>query len=116
MVNRLAKGRTQRVEDVADSLYARFFSGFADETRLRIIRALLDGPHTVGEIVAQLGMSQSRISNQLACLRWCGFVRVERKGKFMIYELAHRDIAKIVSLAQRLVSRNAEHIAQCAQL
>lgn len=83
---------------------------------MRIIRTLLDGSLTVGEIVSELGLSQSRISNHLACLRWCGFVRVEREGKYMRYELADRDIAKIVSLAQGLVSRNAEHIAECAQL
>jgi len=47
---------------VADGLYARFFSGLADETRLRIVRYLLERPRTVGEIVAALGMSQSRIS------------------------------------------------------
>lgn len=112
----LAKRRAKRTEDITDSLYARFFSGFADETRMRIIRVLLDGPLTVGEIVAELGLSQSRISNHLACLRWCGFVRVERRGKYMIYELADRDIAKIIALAQATVSRNADHIAQCAQL
>lgn len=112
----LAKRRAQRADEVADRLYARFFTGFADETRMRIIRTLLDGPLTVGEIVSELGLSQSRISNHLACLRWCGFVRVERQGKYMLYELADRDIAKIVSLAQGLVSRNAEHIAECAQL
>jgi DNA-binding transcriptional ArsR family regulator len=115
-VQSAVKRRPALQQEAADSLYARFFSGFADQTRLRILRALLGGPLTVGEIVEQLGMSQSRISNHLACLRWCGFVRVERQGKYMIYELADRDIAKIMALAQRMVSRNAEHIAACAQL
>ena len=103
-------------QGIADALYARFFSGLADETRLRILRSLLDGPRTVGEIVQSLGLSQSRISNHLACLRWCGFVRVERKGKYMIYQLADPDIVKLIELAQLMVSRNAEHIALCAQL
>lgn len=102
--------------DQADHLYARFFSGLADETRMRIVRSLLNGPLRVGEIVDELGMSQSRISNHLACLRWCGFVRVERQGKYMLYALTDRDIAKLIMLAQRMVSRNAEHIAQCTQL
>jgi DNA-binding transcriptional ArsR family regulator len=115
-MNTVARRRAKRLEDAADSLYARFFSGFADETRLRIIRTLLEGPLTVGEIVAQLEISQSRISNHLACLRWCGFVQAERQGKYMIYKLADRDIAKIMRLAQRLVSRNAEHLAGCVQL
>lgn len=103
-------------DDVADALQARFFSGLADETRLRIVRSLLDGPLTVGEIVRRLGLSQSRVSNQLACLRWCGFVRAERAGKYIRYSLADNDIQTLLSLGERMVSRNAERIALCTQL
>lgn len=102
--------------DVGDSLYARFFSGLADETRMRIVRYLLDGPKTVGEIVQTLSMSQSRVSNHLSCLKWCGYVHSERKGRNVLYRLADPSIADIVALAQGIVSRNAAHIAQCTQL
>ncbi len=100
----------------SDRLYARFFSGLADETRLRIVRLLQGGPRTVGEIVAALALSQSRISNHLSCLKWCGYVQAERKGKTVEYRLAHESIGELIRLAQELVSRNAEHIAQCTHL
>jgi DNA-binding transcriptional ArsR family regulator len=101
---------------VADGLYARFFSGLADETRLRIVRYLLERPRTVGEIVAALGMSQSRISNHLSCLKWCGYVRAQRQGCNVVYEVADPAIGDLLAIAQRLVAANASHIAECAQV
>jgi DNA-binding transcriptional ArsR family regulator len=101
---------------VADALYAKFFSGLADETRLRIVRYLLEGPRAVGEIVTALGMSQSRISNQLSCLKWCGYVRAQRQGRNVVYEVSDPAIADLLTIAQRLVWANASHIAECSQV
>lgn len=100
----------------ADTLYAKFFSGLADETRLRIVRYLLEGPRSVGEIVSALGMSQSRISNQLSCLKWCGYVSAERQGRNVVYRIADPAIRDLLDLAQRLIATNASHIAECTQL
>ncbi|MHB8179093.1 MAG: ArsR/SmtB family transcription factor [Vulcanimicrobiaceae bacterium] len=101
---------------LADTLYAKFFSGLADETRLRIVRYLLEGPRTAGEIVTELGMSQSRISNQLSCLKWCGYVHAERHGRNVMYRIASPAIGELLSIAQRLVAANACAIAECTQL
>lgn len=102
--------------EVPDRVYARFFSGLADETRMRIVRYLLNGPKTVGEIAGALGMSQSRISNHLSCLKWCGYVEAERRGKHVHYRLADDSIADLIRTASELISRNAAHIAVCTQL
>jgi DNA-binding transcriptional ArsR family regulator len=100
----------------ADALHAKFFSGLADETRLRIVRYLLAGPRTVGEIVAALGMSQSRVSNQLACLKWCGYVHAARRGRHVEYRIADPAIGQLLAIAHRLVAGNASHIAECTRL
>ena len=100
----------------AEALHARFFSGLADQTRLRIVRLLLAGPRPVGEIVRALGMSQSRVSNQLSCLKWCGYLRAERRGRNVIYSIADPGIGELLGIAERLVAANAAHIAQCAQI
>ncbi|TAM58522.1 ArsR family transcriptional regulator [bacterium] len=102
--------------DAADLLYAKFMSGLADPTRLRIVRFLLDGPRPAGEIVAHLGLSQSRVSNHLACLKWCGYVDTLRQGRNVIYRLTDRRIRKLLELAQAVVSDNAAHIAACTRI
>lgn len=101
---------------IAASLHAKFFSGLADETRIRIVRFLLDGPRTVSEIVTALGMSQSRISNQLSCLKWCGYVHAERRGRNVEYRLADPSIAQLLAIAEGVVAANASHISNCTQV
>lgn len=101
---------------LVDALYARFFSALADQTRLRIVRYLLAGPRTVGEIVTHLGMSQSRVSNHLVCLKWSGCVHAEREGRNIRYSIADPRIGDLLAVAQRLVATNASNIAQCTQV
>src|SRR6266571_2416251 len=53
-------------------LVAKYFRGLGDPTRVRILELLRDdGELSVGELVARLGQPQPKVSNHLACLRWC---------------------------------------------
>ncbi|MDE2573640.1 MAG: helix-turn-helix transcriptional regulator [bacterium] len=113
---RLRPRTLEASQDSADLLYAKFMGGLADSTRLRIVRFLVDGPRSVGEIIDHLGMSQSRVSNHLACLKWCGYVDAERQGRAVFYRLTDRRIRKILELAQAVVADNASHIAACTRI
>ena len=100
----------------ATDLTARFFNGLADPTRLRIVELLLERPYTVGEIVATLGLRQSRISNALVCLKWCGFVEARRDGRHMWYVVTDPRIRTLVSLARTVMADHAAEIACCTRL
>jgi DNA-binding transcriptional ArsR family regulator len=52
----------------------------ADETRLRIVRALLAENLSVNEIAEQLRVSQYNISKHLRVLREAGIIEVQKKG------------------------------------
>lgn len=91
----------QVAPDVAD---ARFFRVLGDTTRLAIVRLLLVGPHNVSELMEKLGAPQSRISNHLACLRWCGFVTTERKGRQIVYSIADARLRRMLTLATQMIS------------
>lgn len=60
----------------------------ADETRLNVVRQLMDGPKHVGEINEQLAVDQSLLSHHLKILRDAGIVTSERDGKAVLYRLA----------------------------
>jgi len=100
----------------AADLTARFFNGLADPTRLRIVELLLERPHTVGEIVATLGLRQSRVSNAMVCLKWCGFVEARREGRYMWYVVTDPRIRALVSLARTVMADHAAEIACCTRL
>lgn len=52
----------------------------ADQTRLRIVRALLEHPMNVGELAQALEISSYNASKHLRVLRSVGIVEVSRSG------------------------------------
>jgi DNA-binding transcriptional ArsR family regulator len=53
----------------------------ADETRWRIVRELLKGPRTIGELTERLEVSQYNISKHVRVLREADIVETEKEGK-----------------------------------
>ena len=55
----------------ASDLVAKYFRGFGDPVRVRILELLsAEGELSVGDLVTRLGEPQPKVSNHLACLRW----------------------------------------------
>ena len=108
--------RAGQSADRAAELQAKFIRGLADPTRLRIVGFLLNGPRSVSEIMAKLRLPQSRISNHLACLKWCGYVSTERLGRTVIYRIDDDRVRQILDLTRAIVVDNAEHIANCVRI
>lgn len=64
-----------------------FHRALSDETRVRIVNLLMEGPCCVKEIVEALDIAQSRVSQHLNVLRHAGMVRVSREGTSRRYKL-----------------------------
>ena len=95
---------------------ARFFRVLGDPTRLRILKLLEDGERSVGQLVDAVGQPQPRVSTHLACLRHCGFVTTERRGKVVIYRLAVAGLDEILEGAAEVMSPLAERLATCTRI
>lgn len=57
------------------------------ETRLRLVLFLAQGPATVSETCAALGLAQSTASHHLGILRAAGLAADRRDGQFVVYQL-----------------------------
>lgn len=99
-----------------DVATARFFRVLGDANRLRILELLLQRPHTVSELAAALAAPPARVSNHLACLRWCRFVEDERQGRSVVYRIADPTVADVVALGQQLAGGHCEHLATCGRI
>ena len=97
-------------------LLARLFAGVSDPTRLRILLTLLECERNVSELVTLAGTTQSRVSTHLQCLRWCGFVTSERRGKFVYYRVCDPRVWELIKLAQDMVVLHGEQLATCSVL
>jgi DNA-binding transcriptional ArsR family regulator len=97
-------------------LLAKFFHGFADPSRLVILSTLRAGSLSVSEIVKETSLSQSNVSNHLACLRNCGHVAALHKGRAVVYSLGSKKIERLLSLSEEILKQNALGIYECTKM
>jgi DNA-binding transcriptional ArsR family regulator len=98
-------------------LVAKYFRGLGDPTRVRILELLRDeGELSVGDLVERLGEPQPKVSNHLACLRWCGFVEARREHRVVFNRIADQRVLEMLELAHALLADNEEHVAACCRI
>ena len=82
----LSSGVLSLASDV--EVLARFGRALADPIRCRLLLALREAPAHPSDLADRLGISRTRLSNHLACLRDCGLVVAVPVGRRTRYELA----------------------------
>jgi ArsR family transcriptional regulator len=80
--------------------FAKLFKALSDETRIRILKVLLERECCVCEVMQALDISQSRASRNLGMLEDAGFVRSRRDGLWIVYSV---DEQKMNSYAAPLI-------------
>ena len=66
---------------------ARLLSALAAPERLKIVRYLAGGTHTVTEIVDMLRIQAVNVSHHLMVLKNAGLIRGVKRGRFVDYSL-----------------------------
>jgi DNA-binding transcriptional ArsR family regulator len=92
---------------------AKLFRGFSDLSRLQLLEALCEGPLTVTALIERTGLTQSNVSNHLACLRDCGLVVASRQQRYTLYQLSDERVATLLSLAEALLAETAQGVNAC---
>lgn len=99
-----------------DLARARYFRVLGDPTRLRLLEVLRDGERTVSQLVEVVEAPRSRVSNHLACLKWCGFVAAERRGREVAYRLADERVRAVFELFGELSDEQCDRLASCRRI
>lgn len=75
---------------------ARLLKALANEKRLMVLCLLVEGERSVGELNAELDLSQSALSQHLAVLRADGLVDTRREAQTIYYSLAKGPAQRII--------------------
>lgn len=95
-------------------LLARIFRTLGEATRLRILEHLLEhGSVRQIELVEKLGTTQSRMSEHVSVLIWCGFIQAHRVGRSVGYEIADPIVDEFVGLARSFLYGNPNAVGGC---
>ncbi|GCB44079.1 metalloregulator ArsR/SmtB family transcription factor [Streptomyces sp. NL15-2K] len=83
---------------------AEFFRMLGHPVRIRVLELLQDGPKPVRNLLAEIEVEPSGLSQQLAVLRRSGIVTSQREGSTVVYALAGGDVADLMRAARRILT------------
>ena len=83
---------------------AELFRTLGHPVRIRVLELLQDGPRPVHELLAEIEVEASNLSQQLAVLRRAGLVRSSRDGATVLYSLATPDVAELLLDGRRILA------------
>lgn len=75
---------------------AELLKALSNPQRLRVMCLLIDGEKTVGEINAEVDLSQSALSQHLAVLREGGLVQTRRESQSVYYSVATGPVHQLI--------------------
>lgn len=82
---------------------AELFRTLGHPVRVRVLELLQERPRAVHELLAEIDVEPSNLSQQLAVLRRAGIVVSHREGSAVVYSLGTSDVADLMQAARRFL-------------
>lgn len=83
---------------------AEFFRLLGHPVRIRVLELLGDGPMPVRDLLTDIDIESSSLSQQLAVLRRAGIVLSYRDGAAVMYALAGPGVAEVMRAARHFLT------------
>jgi len=87
---------------------AEILKALAHPTRINILESLRGGERCVCEIIDEVNIEQSNVSQHLAVLKKLDIVNFRKDGLRVIYQVKHEEIFQILSLLDSMISSQME--------
>jgi ArsR family transcriptional regulator len=85
-------------------LKAEFFKTLGHPMRIRVLELLSERDRSVGDMLLELGVEASNLSQQLAVLRRSGLVTARREGSSVYYCLASDQLTELLAVARSILT------------
>jgi ArsR family transcriptional regulator len=85
-------------------LKAEFFKTLGHPMRIRVLEMLSEQERSVAEMLVELGVEASHLSQQLAVLRRSGLVTTRREASTVFYSLTSPQVAELLAVARRILT------------
>jgi ArsR family transcriptional regulator len=85
-------------------LKAEFFKTLGHPARIRVLELLSEREMAVGEILPEVGLEASNLSQQLAVLRRAGLVTTRKEGSAVYYSLTSQHVAELLAVARVILT------------
>lgn len=94
---------------------ADLFKALGNPIRIRVLELLCEREHSVGEMLAELEVGASALSQQLSVLRASGLVATRREASTVFYSVTTPRMVELLAVARHvradLLSLQMEHLS-----
>ncbi|MCK9931816.1 metalloregulator ArsR/SmtB family transcription factor [Frankia sp. Mgl5] len=85
-------------------LKAEFFRTLGHPARIRALELLSEREWSVSELVPEIGLEASHLSQQLGVLRRAGLVTTRKQGTTVFYTVASPEIVTLLAVARSILT------------
>lgn len=104
---------SEPIHEPIQQVKAEFFKALGHPARIRILELLSQGERSVSELIPEVGLESSHLSQQLGVLRRANLVVTRKSGNLVYYRLADRRLTKLLDLAKQIL---LEYLTQTRDL
>ena len=83
---------------------AEFFKTLGHPARIRILEVLREGERPVSELIPEVGIEPSHLSQQLAILRRANLVRSRKVGPSVLYSVPDPRVFELLEVAKAILT------------
>ncbi|SMC45432.1 ArsR/SmtB family transcription factor [Sporomusa malonica] len=96
-------------EDIVIKLTADFFKTLSHPIRVKILRTLEQEERCVCEIIEELDVEQSNLSQHLSVLKKQGIIDSRKDGQKVIYRIVYKSVFDVINAAEKTLSEQIGH-------
>ncbi|AHH98803.1 metalloregulator ArsR/SmtB family transcription factor [Kutzneria viridogrisea] len=85
-------------------LKAEFFKTLGHPARIRVLELLSQREHAVAEMLPEVGIEATNLSQHLALLRRAGLVATRKEGSNVYYSLTSPQVAELLAVARAILT------------
>ena len=83
---------------------ADFFKTLAHPARIRVLELLREGERSVGELIPEVGLEASHLSQQLGILRRANVLQSRKEGSTVLYSVTDPRIFELLEVAKAILT------------
>jgi ArsR family transcriptional regulator len=83
---------------------AEFFKTLGHPARIRILEVLRDGERPVSELIPEVGIEASHLSQQLGLMRRANLIQARKVGSNVYYSVSEQMLFELLEIAKRIIT------------
>jgi ArsR family transcriptional regulator len=82
---------------------AQFFKTLGHPARIRVLEVLRDGERPVAELIPEVGIEASHLSQQLGVMRRANLIQARKVGSNVYYSVGDPMLFELLEVAKRII-------------